>query len=374
MARLRIAIFVGTRPEAIKLAPLVINLRQRDSVSVTLVSTGQHREMLSRALNDFGLKPDVELDVMQPNQTLASLSSRLFAAIDTVLAAEPYDWVIVQGDTTTAMVASMCAFYRKQRIGHVEAGLRSHNMYEPFPEEFNRRVTGLIAGLHFAPTPRAAACLLNEGIPAEAVHVTGNTGIDALLMMAGQVRHSPPPMPDAVVSLRARHQRYVLITGHRRENFGQGFENICQAILTLARRHPETGFLYPVHLNPNVRAPVHALLAGQDNICLAEPLDYRGFVSLMAGCHFLLSDSGGVQEEAPSLGKPVLVMRDVTERPEGVDAGCAALVGASTERIVSIADELLNNSARYAHMAQARNPYGDGRASEMIATLLGADR
>lgn len=370
---LHVAVFVGTRPEGVKMAPVVDALRRTPGLRCTLISTGQHREMLQRALADFDLAPDVELDVMQPNQTLASLSSRLFARIDETLETLQPDWVLVQGDTATVNVAACCAFYRGIRVGHVEAGLRSHDMRAPFPEEFNRRVAGLVADLHFAPTAGSAENLRREAVPEERILVTGNTGIDALLRMAQAVRATPPTLMPALAAFIDRFPRFILITGHRRENFGEGFRSICRAITDLAAGHGDVGFLYPVHLNPQVRGPVFEIIKGHENILLCEPQDYRSFIYLMDRSNLLLTDSGGVQEEAPSLGKPVLVMREVTERPEGIAAGCAELVGASAERIVSRVGALLNDPEAHGRMARAQNPYGDGKASQRIVEALTAD-
>lgn len=352
------------------MAPLVKTLRQAVGFRCTLVSTGQHGEMLMRTLRDFDLEPDMDLAVMRPNQTLAGVSARLFQALDGAFDSLSPDWVMVQGDTTTVQVAALCAFYRRIRIGHVEAGLRSHDLTAPFPEELNRRIAGIVADLHFAPTPGAAAHLAREGVPDAHVHVTGNTGIDALLDMAGRVRATPPPLADDIEAFLDRYQRMVLITGHRRENFGPGFEAICAAIAGLADRHPEVGFLYPVHLNPRVLGPVRETLGGCANILLTEPQDYRRFVRLMDRAHLILTDSGGVQEEAPSLGKPVLVMRTVTERPEGIAAGCAALVGADAGRITDRVSLLLTDQDAHGRMAQAVNPYGDGQAAARIVAAL----
>lgn len=352
------------------MAPVVQALRAREGFQCTLVSTGQHREMLQRALADFALEPDVELAVMQPNQTLASLSSRLFTRIDETLAELQPDWVLVQGDTTTVQVAALCAFYRRLRVGHVEAGLRSHDILAPFPEELNRRVAGLVADLHFAPTNGAAENLHREGVAEKRVRVTGNTGIDALLQIAREVRSRPPALPEDITRFLDAHHRFVLITGHRRENFGEGFRQICQAISALADEHQDVGFLYPVHLNPQVRGPVFEIIKGRTNVLLTDPQEYRSFVHLMDRAHLLLSDSGGVQEEAPSLGKPVLVMRKVTERPEGIAAGCAELVGSSAERIRDRVTALLTDTKLYERMARAQNPYGDGQASRRIVEAL----
>lgn len=371
MGNSRVAIFVGTRPEGVKMAPLVQALRARPEFHCSLVSTGQHREMLQRALADFGLTPDLELKVMQRSQTLASLSSRLFDRIDKALETLAPDWVLVQGDTTTVQVAALCAFYRRIHVGHVEAGLRSHDLLAPFPEELNRRIAGLVADLHFAPTQGAAENLYREGVPRARVRITGNTGIDALLKIAVEVRKRPPPLASEITAFLERHPQMVLITGHRRENFGKGFRSICRAISRLAQENPPVGFLYPVHLNPQVRGPVYEIMHGHPNVLLCAPQEYRAFVHLMDRAYLILSDSGGVQEEAPSLGKPVLVMREVTERPEGIAAGCAELVGSSEERIRERVDALLSDPALYDGMARAQNPYGDGQAAERIVEALG---
>ncbi len=367
----RILVVAGTRPEAIKLAPVVRALRALGQVfDVRLCSTGQHREMLAQAFADFDLAPDSELEVMQSNQTLAGLSARLFCAIDELLAQEHPDAVLVEGDTTTVEVAALCAFYRQVPVGHVEAGLRSHDLSLPFPEELNRRITALATTWHFAPTALAKCNLEAEGIRPESVFVTGNTVVDALLDTRERVRKAPPPLPQRIESAMARKSPIVLITGHRRESFGQGFRNICDALHSLARSHPQTTFVYPVHLNPSVRQPVHERLANIENIVLEEPLAYRAFVRLMEASRLILTDSGGIQEEGPSLGKPVLIMRDVTERPEGVEAGVNCLVGTLPDSIVSGVEELLSNEQTYKRMSAARNPYGDGTAAKQIAAIL----
>lgn len=355
------------------MAPVVRALRgEPNRFRCTLVSTGQHREMLRGALAAFDLAPDVDLDVMRPDQTLAGLSARLYGAVDDALDALRPDWALVQGDTTTVQVAALCSFYRGVRVGHVEAGLRSGDMRAPFPEELNRRVAALVADLHFAPTLGAADNLRAERVDPERIVVTGNTGIDALLLAAAEIRRTPPPLDPEIEAFLARHPGYVLVTGHRRENFGDGFANICRALARLAEAHPKTGFLYPVHLNPRVRDPVRAAIGGRSNVLLAAPQDYPRFVRLMDGAALILTDSGGVQEEAPSLGKPVLVMRTVTERPEGVDAGCAELVGADPARIFDRVSALLTDAAAHARMARVANPYGDGRASARIVAALSA--
>jgi UDP-N-acetylglucosamine 2-epimerase len=367
---IHVAVIVGTRPEGIKMAPVVHALRSDNRFKCTLVSTGQHKEMLQRSLADFGLEPDIDLSLMQPGQTLGALSGRLFLKVDELLEDLAPDWVLVQGDTTTVMIASLCAFYRGIRVGHVEAGLRSHDLRAPFPEELNRKVAGSVADLHFAPTQASRQNLMNEGVSDDTIFVTGNTGIDALLQIASEVRKQSPRLDEAAADFIGHFERFVLITGHRRENFGEGFQNICRAITRLADQFPDTGFLYPVHLNPNVREPVYSIIKDRKNVALVEPQEYRRFVYLMDQAYLLLSDSGGVQEEAPSLGKPVLVMRDVTERPEGIDAGCAELVGATEDRIFNRVSHLLTDTGKYESMAQAQNPYGDGKASQRITSAL----
>jgi UDP-N-acetylglucosamine 2-epimerase len=326
--------------------------------------------MLRQAFADFGLEPDIDLSVMQPGQTLASLTSRLFTEADAMLERERPDWILVQGDTTTVMAVSLCAFYRGVKVAHLEAGLRSFDIRAPFPEELNRRVAGMVADLHLAPTETARQNLLAERVPEEAVLVTGNTVIDALLFMRDKGRFEGGLLESRVAAALAAGKRMVLITGHRRENFGEGFLSICRAILRLADAHTDTLFVYPVHLNPNVQKPVLELLSGHVGILLLEPLAYKTFIAHMDAATLILTDSGGVQEEAPSLGKPVLVMREVTERPEGVAAGAAKLVGTDEERIVAEVSRLLTDPTAYAEMSGKANPYGDGRAAERIAAAL----
>ena len=326
--------------------------------------------MLRQAFADFGLAPDVDLDVMTHDQTLASTSARLFAAFDGLLSQEQPDVVLVQGDTTTVMTASLCSFYRNIPVGHVEAGLRSFDRKAPFPEEVNRRIAGIVADLHFCPTEVSKANLLREGIPEQAIHVTGNTVIDALLFMQKEVRAKPRPFPPAVAAALAENRRLVLVTGHRRENFGDGFRDICLAIRQLSQRHPDVRFVYPVHLNPHVQKPVYEILGDSPGIILCPPQPYKDFVQLMDNSCIILSDSGGIQEEAPTLGKPVLVMREVTERPEGVLSGTSILVGTNVEKIVKESDRLLTDAAHYDSIAQIRNPFGDGKACERIAAIL----
>jgi UDP-N-acetylglucosamine 2-epimerase len=369
--KIKVACFVGTRPEAIKMAPVVHELKGRSNeFETTLCSTGQHKEMLADALRDFELSPDVDLDVMQSGQTLAELSGRLFFAVDAFLEKNKPDWVLVQGDTTTVTVVSLCAFYRKIKIGHVEAGLRTHDKFAPFPEEINRRIAGLVADLHFVPTELSRQNLLNEAVDEKIVIKTGNTVIDALLWMVDKVRQFPPVLPNSVETILNSGREYILVTGHRRENFGDGFLNICLAISTLAKEFPEYCFIYPVHLNPNVQAPVNDILGNVEGVFLIPPQTYKPFIRLMDGAKLILTDSGGVQEEAPSLGKPVLVMRDVTERPEGVTAGACKLVGTDVNTIVETVRNLLTNELNYRGMAEVVNPYGDGTAARRIVDAI----
>jgi UDP-N-acetylglucosamine 2-epimerase (non-hydrolysing) len=362
---------MGTRPEAIKMAPVVAALKGSDAVECRVVATGQHREMFQQVADQFGFGVDVDLAVMQPNQSLAALTARLMERIDGWLEVGRPDLALVQGDTTTVLVAALACFYRRIPVGHVEAGLRTGDIWSPFPEEVNRRLASPIVSLHFAPTASARSALLREGVPDETIEVTGNTVIDALLMEVARQRE-PSTWRAIDASLAALLGRdwadvpFVLITGHRRENFGEGIRQMCEAITCLARRYPGHRFVYPVHLNPNVDRHVRELLGGLANVRLIEPQGHRLFVALMARCRLVLTDSGGVQEEAPSLGKPVLVMRDTTERPEGVAAGTAILVGPRAERILAHACRLLDDGEAYRAMANAVNPYGDGRAAERI--------
>lgn len=370
-----IAVFVGTRPEAIKLAPVVRTLSATEGLRTVLVSTGQHREMLIQALDLFGLRPDHSLDVMQPDQTLSSLTGRLVSAIDPLLEEVRPDFSIVQGDTTTTFVGALASFYRRIPVGHVEAGLRTGDLTAPFPEEGNRRLVSGIAQLHFPPTEGSRQNLLRESVPDESILVTGNTVVDALHLE--RARQDEPAVRDALRAELAAElgdewwdAPYVLVTGHRRENFGHGFDEICDAISDLAREFPDVRFIYPVHLNPNVQGPVNERLGGRENIRLIPPQGYPQFVSLMRESKLILTDSGGVQEEAPSLGRPVLVMREVTERPEGVEAGTVRLVGAHRDRVVEGVRELLTSEEAYRAMAEAVNPYGDGHASERIRDAI----
>ncbi|MBK9519496.1 MAG: UDP-N-acetylglucosamine 2-epimerase (non-hydrolyzing) [Anaeromyxobacter sp.] len=367
---------MGTRPEAIKMAPVVAALHAAPDLRCTVVATGQHREMFRQVADQFGFAVDADLEVMRPNQSLAQLTARLMDGIDGCLEQRHPDLALVQGDTTTVLVAALACFYRRIPIGHVEAGLRTGDIWSPFPEEVNRRLATPLVSLHFAPTESARTALLREGVCDEAITVTGNTVIDALLLEVELQRREAAVRAGIDADLGAllgedwSRVPYVLVTGHRRENFGGGIEQICQAIATLAGRFPGHRFVYPVHLNPNVSVHVNRLLGGLANVRLIPPQGYRPFVALLSRCRIVLTDSGGVQEEAPSLGKPVLVMRDTTERPEGVAAGTALLTGARAGAVVEAATRLLTDAAAYEAMAAARNPYGDGRAAGRIVRRI----
>lgn len=353
---------VGTRPEAIKMAPVILALKKEPWANVRILATAQHRNMLDQVNAFFGIEPDIDLDIMRPNQTLTTLTARLLLELDNVLQAEKPDVVLVQGDTTTVMSVAMACFYHRIPIGHVEAGLRTWDMENPFPEEANRVITGKLARWHFAPTEGSRQNLLREGVQDSDILVTGNTVIDALLMTAAK---------DIEVGIDIdANKRLVLVTSHRRENFGQPFRNICQALHTLAKNNPDVQFLYPVHPNPNVKDVAHEMLGSISNILLCDPLDYAPFVAAMKRAYLIISDSGGVQEEAPALGKPVLVLRDETERPEAVDQGVVKLVGPNYERIVTEAQRLLDDELAYREMARGISPYGDGLAAGRIVKTL----
>jgi UDP-N-acetylglucosamine 2-epimerase (non-hydrolysing) len=365
-----ILLVFGTRPEAIKMFPVVHALRADGRFRVVTCVTAQHRGMLDQVLAIAGIAPDHDLDLMRPNQTLDGLTAALLTEIGKVMDAEKPDWVVVQGDTATAMAGALAAYYRKIAVAHVEAGLRSHNIYHPWPEEVNRKIIGTIAALHFAPTETAAAALRAENVNPAAIHVTGNTVIDALHWVTDKIA-AQPALASGLAELETRFagKRLIGVTSHRRENFGGGLEAIAQAIRTLAAR-PDVALIFPVHPNPNVHAVMDAALAGLPNVALIEPLDYPHFARLLAISEIMLTDSGGVQEEAPALGKPVLVMRETTERPEGVEAGTAKLVGTDAARIVAEATVLLDDASAYAAMARAHNPFGDGHSAARIAELL----
>lgn len=363
----------GTRPEAIKMAPLVERLKAAPDCQLRVCVTAQHRQMLDQVMELFGIRPDYDLDLMQPGQNLFDLTGRLLSGLRPVLETEQPDVVLVQGDTTTAMAGALAAFYQRVRVGHVEAGLRTHNKYAPFPEEINRRIAGVIADYHFAPTEASRQNLRRENVSEESIFVTGNTVVDALLSVADRIKNSPriSQEMEAKFSFLDSTKRLILVTGHRRENFGEGFESICQALAELVRRHSDVEIVYPVHLNPNVQEPVHRILGKlESRVHLIAPLDYLPLVYLLRRCFLVITDSGGIQEEAPSLGKPVLVMRETTERPEAVEAGTVKLVGTNRERIVKEASALMDNKDAYKSMSYAHNPYGDGKAADRIAAIL----
>jgi UDP-N-acetylglucosamine 2-epimerase (non-hydrolysing) len=369
MSKLRPLLVFGTRPEAIKMAPVVHECQQRtDVVEPIVCMTGQHREMLNQATQYFGIVEDEHLDLMAPNQTLATLTARCVEGIDAVIAQRHPHCVVAQGDTTTVMAASLAAFYRHVPFVHVEAGLRTGNLHAPWPEELNRRIVDITTTLYCAPTQRTVNVLLAEGVPPEAIRLTGNTVVDALLATLDRERENGECWRRKYA--RFEDSRVVLITGHRRESFGRGFEDICQAIAALADRFRNCHFVYPVHLNPNVQRPVYRLLNNRANVNLIPPVDYPEFVWLMDRSTLILTDSGGVQEEAPTLRKPVLVMRETTERPEAVEAGAARLVGTSVAGIVEGVGRLLDNSAEYAACQIDKNPYGDGHAAERIVDWM----
>ena len=369
MAR-RIMVIFGTRPEAIKLFPVIAALNEADALEPIVLVTGQHREMLDQVLEIAGLVPDHDLALMQPGQSLDEISARLLTGIGSVLDAEKPDMVIVQGDTATAMCGALAAYYRKIPVAHVEAGLRSGNIYHPWPEEVNRKIIGGFADLHFAPTETAANALRREAVADDKILVTGNTVIDALHWVTAQLADDPSRAGViAPVEARFAGKRIIGVTTHRRENFGSGMDDIAHAIRDLAARE-DVAIIFPVHLNPQVRAAMLPILGGLDNVALLEPLDYLNFTRLLQIAELMLTDSGGVQEEAPALGKPVLVMRDTTERPEGVEAGTAKLVGTDPDTIVNRMFALLDDDAAYAAMAQAHNPYGDGQAAQRIARIV----
>jgi UDP-N-acetylglucosamine 2-epimerase (non-hydrolysing) len=366
----KVMVIFGTRPEAIKLFPVINALNKQGKVDCEVLVTAQHREMLDQVLSISGIVPDHDLDLMQPGQSLDSLTARLLEAIGGVLDSSKPDRVVVQGDTATAMVGALAAYYRKIPVSHVEAGLRSHNIYQPWPEEVNRKIVGAIADQHFAPTEVSAAALKAEAVPASGILVTGNTVIDALHWVTDRISHRPELAAGlAEIEARFAGKKIIGITTHRRENFGEGMENIAEAIRVIAARD-DVACIFPVHLNPNVRAVMDKALGALDNVALIEPLDYPHFARLLSISHIMLTDSGGVQEEAPALGKPVLVMRDTTERPEGVTAGTAKLIGTEKDRIISEISMLLDDDAAYSAMARAHNPFGDGKASQRIVEFI----
>jgi len=366
---LKVMTVIGTRPEAIKMAPVIKSLMNySEEVKSVVCVTAQHREMLDQVLKIFGIVPDYDLNLMKPNQSLSLLTANLLTALDEVITFEKPDWVLVQGDTTTAMVASLVAYYHRIKLGHVEAGLRTNDKFQPFPEEINRRIADILADAYFAPTQNSRMNLIKEGIRSESIVVTGNTVIDALMMISRRVAGRPL---DSRISTSIKNKLLILVTVHRRESFGEPLENICKALARIALSYQEKiQIVYPVHLNPNVRKTVYETLSGIPNISLIEPVNYEELVGLMSSSYLILTDSGGIQEEAPSLHKPVLVLREMTERPEAIEAGAAKLIGTDADRIYSETMRLIEEPKSYHRMASAINPYGDGQASQRIVQFL----
>ena len=373
----KILLVFGTRPEAIKMAPLVLDFQKySQNIEVKICVTAQHREMLDQVLKIFDITPDYDLNIMKPGQDLYDVTSNILLGMKEVLTLYKPDVVFVHGDTTTTIATAMSAFYQKIPVAHVEAGLRTGDIYSPWPEEANRKLTSQITQYHFAPTQTSKENLLKEGIHKNNIYVTGNTVIDALLWVLAKIENTKEIKEALIKTINKEftafgdNKRFVLITGHRRENFGQGFLDMCSAIKTLAQAHTDVNFVYPVHLNPNVQKPVLELLSGIENVYLISPLEYEPFVYLMSKSYLILTDSGGIQEEAPSLGKPVLVMRDTTERPEAIDAGTVKLVGTHPENIINEVTKLLKDKVSYEEMSKAHNPYGDGKACEKIINII----
>jgi len=371
----KVLLVFGTRPEAIKMSPLVKAFQIDNNFETKVCVTAQHREMLDQVLDMFEIVPEYDLNLMKPGQDLYDITSNVLLGMKDVLSDFKPDIVLVHGDTTTTSATSLAAFYQKIKVGHVEAGLRTHNIYSPWPEEANRQVTGVLASYHFAPTMTSKNNLLRENKKEEEIIVTGNTVIDALFLALEKIENNDVLRNRIVANINAQYtldenKKLLLVTGHRRENFGQGFINICEALKKIALHNPEIDIVYPVHLNPNVQKPVKELLSEVENVHLIEPLQYETFLYLMSKSYFIITDSGGVQEEAPSLGKPVLVMRDTTERPEALEAGTVKLVGTDKEKIIQEAELLLNSNEEYTRMSKAHNPYGDGKACEKIINYI----
>ena len=375
----KVLLVFGTRPEAIKMAPLVKAFEKEEGIDAKVCVTAQHREMLDQVLQMFDIKPDYDLNIMKQGQDLYDVTASVLLGLRDVLNDFKPDIVLVHGDTTTSSAASLAAFYQKIKIGHIEAGLRTGNMYSPWPEEGNRQVTGVLANYHFAPTQTSKENLLSENKKEESILITGNTVIDALFLTLDRINQNDNLKTKISMNLKKEinssfsdfeHSNIILVTGHRRENFGQGFINICEALKEIALYNPHYEIIYPVHLNPNVRKPVQNILSGINNVHLIEPLEYESFVYLMSKSYFIITDSGGVQEEAPSLGKPVLVMRDTTERPEAIAAGTVKLVGTNKDRIVKEANNLIISLTDYEKMSKAHNPYGDGKACQRIVEFI----
>lgn len=371
----KVLLVFGTRPEAIKMAPLVKAFEQEKDIESKVCVTAQHREMLDQVLDMFEIVPDYDLNLMKPGQDLYDITANVLLGMKDVLSDYQPDVVLVHGDTTTTSATSLAAFYQKIKVGHVEAGLRTGNMYSPWPEEANRQITGVLASYHFAPTTTSRDNLLRENKNESDILVTGNTVIDALFLALDKIENNVELKNTIIKSINTQYKiddtkKLILVTGHRRENFGQGFINICEALKTLAVNNPDIDIVYPVHLNPNVQKPVKELLSDVSNVHLIEPLQYETFLYLMSKSYFIITDSGGVQEEAPSLGKPVLVMRDTTERPEALEAGTVKLVGTNSEMIIKEAQKLLDDKLEYEKMSKAHNPYGDGNACEKIVNFI----
>lgn len=371
----KVLLIFGTRPEAIKIVPLIKEFKRYDCFNVKICVTAQHREMLDQVLNFFDIKPDFDLNVMSHNQTLTNITSKILNGLDEIYKLYKPDVVLVHGDTTTAMVASISAFYNKVKIAHIEAGLRTNNIYSPYPEEANRQIVGVLANYHFSPTNLSKENLIKENKNDKDIFVVGNTVIDALLNTIDIIENDNDKKNKIIKEIEKEYKfsgrKFILVTGHRRENFGQGFVNICEALKEIAWQNPNIDIVYPVHLNPNVQEPVNKILANLNNVFLVKPLKYEIFVYLMSKCYFIITDSGGIQEEAPTFNKPVLLMRDNTERPEALDVGAIKLVGADKDFIIKSANELINNiNDIYKSMSNVQNPYGDGKASERIIEIL----
>ncbi|MDG6462745.1 non-hydrolyzing UDP-N-acetylglucosamine 2-epimerase [Glaesserella parasuis] len=366
----KLLMIFGTRPEAIKMAPLVKAFQKENSFETKVCVTAQHRQMLDQVLDFFEIQPDYDLDLMKPNQNLYTLTADIITELKSVLDDFKPDFVFVHGDTTTTMASSIAGFYAGAKVCHIEAGLRTFDKYAPFPEEINRKVTGCIADYHFAPTQKSKENLLAECVDEKTILVTGNTVIDALMFSAEKVKNIHNPEIEMLKNIVEKDKKLILVTGHRRENHGQGFINICEALKEIAIRNTDVHIVYPVHLNPNVKEPVYKILSGISNVKLIEPLSYPAFVWLMNESFMIITDSGGVQEEAPSLGKPVLVMRDTTERPEAVEVGTVILVGTDKEKIIVESEKLLKDEVEYRKMSALHNPYGDGKACEKIINFL----
>jgi UDP-N-acetylglucosamine 2-epimerase (non-hydrolysing) len=367
---IRVMLIIGTRPEAIKMAPVVKEFEKHPDIFTPIVCvTAQHREMLDQVLSIFKIIPDYDLNIMQPNQTLSRLTATLIGALDDVMVEAKPDWVLVQGDTSSAMAAGLVAFYHGIKVGHIEAGLRTHDIHQPFPEEANRRITDIMSELYFSPTPRTRDNLISEGVHDSRILVTGNSVIDALLMMVERLRTSPVNTDTFLP--QGHNKRVILVTSHRRENFGEPFAEVCRAVKQIASQYGDSvHVVFPVHYNPNVRIPAHEILGNIANISLTDPLDYEAMVQLMDSAYMIMTDSGGVQEEAPSLNKPMLILRELTERQEVVEVGAAKLVGCNYDRIVAEATHLLEDDEHYARMAAVPNPYGDGTTSRQITQAI----